>query len=120
MPRKRLPRGIDQRGDTYRARIYWHGFQHTIGHFFTIGDAQAALSIARSEIARGIFIPPSVRKRQALDDAELEAVNALTVASWADDWIARLESSRRSKGTTRSYRSTLHAHTLPVVADRGV
>src|SRR5699024_1776010 len=118
MQRKRLPRGIDQRGDTYRARIYWHGFKHTIVHFFTIGDAQAALSIARSEIARGIFIPPSVRKRQALDDAELEAVNALTVASWADDWIARLESLGRSKGTTRSYRSTLDVHILPVIGNK--
>lgn len=119
MPRKRkLPRGIDQRGGMYRARLSYQGQQMSIGAFFTIGDAKAALEIARAEIARGIFIPPAQRRQEIRDAELLERVAAVTVAEWAADWLGRLESAGRSLGTLRSYKSTLDVHVLPVLGDR--
>src|SRR5699024_2846708 len=121
MPKKRkLPRGIDQRGDTYRARLSYQGQQMSIGAFFTIGDAKAALQIARAEIARGIFVPPQQR-RQEIRAAELmERISSVTGTEWAADWLARRESVGRSLGTLRSYKSTLDVHVLPVLGDKRI
>ena len=121
MPRKRkLPRGIDQRGGMYRARLSYQGQQMSIGAFFTIGDAKAALEIARAEIARGIFVPPAQRRQEIRDAELLERIASVTVAEWSADWLARLESVGRSLGTLRSYKSTLDVHVLPVLGDKRI
>lgn len=116
---RKLPRGIDQRTDgQYRARVYWHGRQHSIGSFFTLGDAKAALAIARSEMARKVFVPPS-EQRQATRDVQAQAtLEATTVGEWAEEWLARLADAGRSPGTVRAYRSTLNVHVLPTIGDR--
>ena len=65
MAGKRLPRGIDRLpAGTYRARLTVDNIVHTIGTFRTIGDARAALDIARAEKARGTFIPPAIRRER--------------------------------------------------------
>ncbi|CAM3584573.1 site-specific integrase [Occultella aeris] len=120
MPKKRtkLPRGIDRRtGGMYRARVTYEGRQYAIGNYFTIGDAKAALSIARSEIARCVFIAPTERRKSVRDAATRERVESVTVREWADDWLVRLADEGRSPGTTRSYRSTLDVHVLPTLGD---
>lgn len=117
---RKLPRGIDfTKEQMYRTRVSWRGKQHSIGHFFTLGDAQAALDIARSEMARGLFIPPQQRRQEIRDAEVAERLNAVTVSEWAADWLERLESlGRHSPGTTRSYQSTLNVHILPVLGQR--
>lgn len=102
----------------YRVRIYFEGKQHSVGTFDTKRDAEAALAIAKSEKARGIFIPPSMRRRELIDDAKRRRVEAVTVEEWADDWLQRLTDAGRSPGTTRSYRSTLDVHILPTIGHR--
>lgn len=116
--RSDLPRGIFRFRDRYRVRIYHEGVQHSLGVYETLGDAKAAAAIARGEMARGIFIAPSQRRREIRDTALQERVQSLTVTDWAADWLQRLESMGRSLGTTRSYSSTLKVHVLPALGDR--
>ncbi|WP_160297623.1 tyrosine-type recombinase/integrase [Demequina salsinemoris] len=89
-----------------------------VGSFATIGDAQAALSIARSEIARGIYVPPTELRAQRAERDMLERIAETTVAQWSDDWLARLESMDRTPATLGSYRSTLKAHILPALGSK--
>lgn len=113
---EKLPQGISLSAEgRYRVRIYWRGKQHSVGNYWTLGDAKAAMAIARSEMARGIFIPPSeLRKERASQDV-LELIEATTVAQWGQDWLERLEGAGRTPATIRSYRSTLHAHIVPAI-----
>src|SRR5690625_2242677 len=83
----------------YRVRIYFEGKQHSIGTFDTIRDAEAALVIAKSEKARGIFIPPALRRKEIRDDAKRRRIEAVTISEWADDWLKRLADAGRSPGT---------------------
>ncbi|MGC5628199.1 tyrosine-type recombinase/integrase [Georgenia sp. Z1344] len=118
-PAKKLPRGIDRRTDgMFRARVTWRGHQYSIGSFWTIGDARAALEIARSEIARQVFIPPAEQRRTIRDEEQLARLNALTVKEWSEDWLKRLESLDKAEGTLRSYRSTLKVHVLEKLGRR--
>ena len=117
--RSGLPRGIDLLPNgTYRARVTYDGRQISIGTFMAKGDAEAALAIARSEMARRIFVPPRELRDQRRRNEVAEAQGALTVAGWADEWLARLEDAGKAAGTVRSYRSTLNAHILPAIGDR--
>lgn len=112
----KMPRGISVNpGGAYRVRVYWRGKQHSIGAFTTIGDAKAAQAIARSEMARGIFIPPSQLQRDRASLDVIDLITATTVAQWADDWLTRLADANRTEATTRSYRSTLNAHVIPAI-----
>ena len=112
----KLPRGISVTAEgLFRVRIYWRGKQHSIGNYYTRGDAKAAMAIARSEMARGIFVPPSERQRERASLDVLQRIEATTVAEWADDWLTRLKSLDRTPATLRSYQSTLHAHILPAI-----
>lgn len=114
-----LPRGIDRLPNgTYRARVTYDGRQISIGTFIAKGDAEAALAIARSEMARRIFVPPRELRDERRRRQSAETARALTVREWADDWLARLADAGRSPGTTRSYRSTLDAHVLPAIGDK--
>ena len=113
---KKLPQGISLSAEgRYRVRIYWRGKQHSIGNFWTLGDAKAASAIARSEMARGIFIPPSELRRERASQDVLDLIEATTVAQWGAEWLARLEGVGRTPATIRSYRSTLHAHIVPAI-----
>lgn len=112
----KLPPGVSMTAEgKFRVRIYWRGTQHSIGAYYTLGDAKAAMAIARSEMARGIFIPPSQMRQNRASQDVLDAIAATTVREWAEDWLSRLEGAERSPGTLRSYASTLNAHILPAL-----
>ena len=119
-----LPRGINltANGQTYRARIFHNGKRHTLGTFFeTIGDAEAALSIARSDIARGVFVPPSERKAQAKQAEQSQARSAITVDELSEQFFTFMETVGRGRGTIYTYKSRYRSHAketlgpLPVV-----
>jgi len=110
--RKKYPEGIQPTGSgTLRARIYHNHQNHHLGTFKTIGDAKAALAIARSEIARGIFVPPAERRAQARKQHELQRQQSVsdsrTVADLAETWLTWLQSMGRSTGTIYTYRRRL-------------
>ena len=105
---EKLPRGVDRlRSGMFRARVFHEGRQYSLGSFFTLGDARAALSIARGEMARGTFVPPAERRRMVAAVTEDERQRALTVRAWSEMWLQGLAEAERSPGTTTSYRSTL-------------
>lgn len=120
MPKRgQYPRGVDRRPDgMFRARVSYDGVQYSIGSFFTLGDAKAALAIARSEIARRQFVPPAEVRRQRLDAARRDVLDAVTVAEWATRWLEGLANEGRSPGTLRSYQSTLNVHILPALGTK--
>jgi len=115
--RSALPSGIQNDKGRYRARVTYKGKRTHIGSFHTIADARAALDIARSEIARGVFVPPAERKRQERELRQLEEHNALTIADLAESWLESYERAGRSKATIVTHRSALNAHVLPVLGD---
>lgn len=116
--KRRLPRGISMYRGKYRVRVFWNNSQPQIGSYGTLTDAKHALAIAKSEIARGVFVPPAERKRQARAAAEEEARKAVTVAQWADRWLSGTGDYKRRTSTVVSYRSILTVHILPVLGDR--
>lgn len=120
--RRRLSPGIQrlENPTRYRVRLYFEGKQHSIGTFDTVRDAEAALAISKSEKARGIFVPPALRRQEIQDDIKQRKIEAVTVRAWADDWLDRLTDAGRSIGTTRSYRSTLDVHILPVIGSKRI
>ena len=125
MPKEtKLPRGISRIGKSYRARLYVDGVQHSLGMFQTIGDARAALDIARAEKARGTFEPPSVRRKRLKAEREARKAQALgdtrTVRELSEAWLSWLEASGLKIGTVYTYRRHLEAHFLPEFGDRAV
>lgn len=122
-PQKRkLPQGIDEYRDKFRARVSSNGAQHLIGYFHTVSDAKAALAIARSEIARQTFLPPTVKrrrereeKRRAQEQAERDQ---RTVQELKVEWIAWLKRRGRKLGTTYTYDRQLETHFLDELGDR--
>lgn len=122
---KKLPRGINRLANgTYRARIFVDGVQHSIGAFQTIGDARAALDIARSEKARGTFVPPAVkRKRINAEQAERKAqavADSRTVRDMFEAWQEWQERRGLKLGTRYTYERHLEAHFLPEFGDRPI
>lgn len=110
----RLPRGISLQSDRYRVRVSWQGQQVSLGMYSALGDAKAALAIAQSEVARGIFVPPSARRATRAAAAHREERETLTVEGWAQQWLAQLDANpRRSRATVVSYESVLRNHVLP-------
>ena len=70
--------------------------------FDTRGDAETWLAMRRSEVARGVWLPPS------------SAARALTFGAYAETWLA----DRPLKPRTRShYRTILASRILPTFAD---
>ncbi|MGN2298186.1 tyrosine-type recombinase/integrase [Micrococcus luteus KDCGSN] len=125
MAGKKLPQGIDQLpSGKYRSRLVVDGIQHTIGTFHTLGDARAALDIARAEKARGTFEPPSVRRKRLNAEREARQAQALgdtrTVRELSEAWLSWLETSGLKIGTVYTYRRHLEAHFLPEFGDRAV
>ncbi|WP_420110760.1 tyrosine-type recombinase/integrase [Pseudactinotalea sp.] len=109
-----LPRGITRYRDRYRVRLDVNGTTHALGVFDTLGDARAALDIAKGERARGTFVPPAqirAERRAARIQAETDA---LTLGDWAEQWLEALAANPdRSPSTVLSYRSVLRTHVLP-------
>lgn len=118
---QKLPTGIDRRPDgKFRVRVSWEGRQVAVGNFFTLGDAKAALAIARGQMARGLFVSADeLRRRRKQAQAE-EAARRVTVRDWSTTWLDSLERLGRSPGTITSYRSTLNAHVLDLMGDKAL
>lgn len=114
----KLPRGIsmDPHG-MFRARLSYHGKSYQIGQYFTLGDAQAALAIARSQVARDTFVPVPQRRETRRLARAAEDAQAVTVRAWSEEWLQGLEKAGRSPSTVTSYRSTLRSHVLPICGD---
>lgn len=125
MKKTALPKGIDQLGPKrYRVRLYFEGKQHTIGIFWTIGDAKAAQAIAHSEKARGIFVPPSERKAQRKTEQAAakrqQQRDARTVNELADSWLIWLDRMGRKYNTRYTYLRQIEAYFLPAFTQRPV
>ena len=123
--RRKYPEGIQPTGSgTLRARIYHDHQNHHLGTFRTIGDAKAALAIARSEIARGTFVPPSQRRAQRklelAKQKQQDQQQQSTVHDLAASWLEWLETMGRSTGTLYTYRKRLEQSFLPKLGDRPV
>lgn len=112
-----LPIGITPWAGKYRARVTYHGRRYQIGCFYTIGDAKAALAIARSQIARETFVPLAQRRQRWREEQEAERAAAMTVRGWSEKWIQGLVKTNRSPGTIASYESTLRTHITPQIGD---
>ncbi|GAB2604550.1 site-specific integrase [Pseudactinotalea suaedae] len=95
-------------------RLDVNGATHALGVFDTLGDARAALDIAKGERARGTFVPPAqIRAEQRAARIKAEA-DALTLGQWAEQWLEALAANPdRSPSTVLSYRSVLRTHVLP-------
>ena len=118
---KKLPRGIDRNRKGYRARIGVDGIQHTLGTFQTIGDARAALDIARAEKARGIFEPPSIKRARLKAEREERRAQAeadtRTVRELSETWLSWLRDNGLKVGTVYTYERHLESHFLPEFGD---
>lgn len=109
-----LPRGITQYRDRYRVRLDVNGVTHALGVFDTLGDARAALDIAKGERARGTFVPPAQIRAERRAAAVQAETDALTLREWAEQWLGDLAANPdRSPSTVLSYRSVLRTHVLP-------
>lgn len=114
----KLPKGIDQTSaGRYRARVYFADRQQSIGTFDTITDAKAALSIARSEIARGTFVPVRERRARALERQEAQTRSSVTVDEVAEKYWTFLESTGKAHGTIYTYQSRYRTHIAPTFGD---
>lgn len=124
--KKTLPRGIDQLGpNQYRVRVYFEGKQYSLGSSFrTIGDAAAALHIALSEKARGMFVPPSERRERLKAEREAakkaERLDSRTVNDLSAAWLTWLERMDRKYNTRYQYHRTVEAYFLPTFNQRPV
>lgn len=123
--RRKLPEGVTRNpGGMYRARLSVDGIQHSLGTFATLGDARAALDIARGQKARGTFEPPTVvRARRKAERAARRAqadADARTVRELAEAWLSWQESRGLKLGSVYTYRRHLEAHFLPTFGERSV
>lgn len=107
---KRLPRGIDLRPNgQYRARLTVEGKQVNLGRFFSEADAEAALAIARGQVASRTFVSPSdslrmARERATQGKAE-EVAERYTVARLYEDWMDWGQRRGLKEGSLYSMRS---------------
>ena len=123
--RRKLPEGVTRNpGGMYRARLGVDGIQHSLGTFATLGDARAALDIARGQKARGTFEPPTVvRARRKAEQAARRAqadADARTVRELAEAWLSWHETRGLKLGSVYTYRRHLEAHFLPTFGERSV
>jgi integrase len=114
----RLPQGVVRFRGRYRVRMDLDGKTHSLGVYDTLTDAKAALSIARADAARGIFVPPTARRAAHRAEAERQAAESLTLREWSETWLTALEANPdRSRGTIVAYRSVLKNHVVPQLGD---
>lgn len=121
----KLPRGINRQPEgTYRARIFIDGKQHSLGCFQTIGDAKAALAIARADKARGTFVSPSERRKKlkasAAQSKVQEQADARTIRQMVEAWQDWQEKRGLKLGSRYTYERRLEAHFMPQFGDRSI
>ena len=97
-------------------RISYEGRQVSEGLFDTLTDAKVALTLAKADAVKGMFIPPAEKRRAAREKAAAEAARTLTLGQWAHEWLATfaglVEISQRSKATYHEYESVLSLYVL--------
>jgi integrase len=118
----KLPKGIDRLpSGNYRVRIMVDGARYTIGASYqNLKDAKAGLTIARAELARGIFIPPQDRKAAKRRAALTDEAAKVTVDELADRWLEWLPAAGRKQGTVDAYRSRYTLDIQPHLGNRSV
>lgn len=119
---------IDKRGTTskprYRARFDDPTYtgpgrapRISAPHTFpTKREAEIWLAAQWSAIAAGTWEHPAVVAAREAEDARQQSLRGLTVADWADAWLADLERTAAA-GTLRKRRSDLRRHVLPYLGD---
>ncbi len=114
----KLPRGLSLYRGRYRVRMDHEGRTVALGMFDTLGDAKAALNIARADVARGLFVPPAERRAVRKAQGERAAAASMTLRQWSEQWLVALEANPdRSKGTVVAYRSVLKNHIIPQLGE---
>jgi len=102
----------------YRVRVDYEGRTHAIGMYDYLVDARAALDIARGQIARETFVPPTVLRSARKAEAAKAEAQSVTLREWSETWLATLEANPdRSPATIVSYRSILNRHILEDLGD---
>lgn len=119
---------IDKRGTTskprYRARFDDPTYtgpgrapRISAPHTFpTKREAEIWLAAQWSAIAAGTWEHPAAVAAREAEEARQQSLKGLTVAEWADAWLADLERAAAA-GTLRKRRSDLHRHVLPYLGD---
>ena len=120
---------IDKRGTTskprYRARFDDPTYtgpgrapRISAPHTFpTKREAEIWLAAQWSAIAAGTWEHPAAVAAREAEEARQQSLKGLTVADWADAWLADLERTAAA-GTLRKRRSDLRRHVLPYLGDR--
>lgn len=119
---------IDKRGTTskprYRARFDdpthagpGRAPRISAPHTFpTKREAEIWLAAQWSAIAAGTWEHPAAVAAREAEAARQQSLRGLTVAAWADAWLADLERTAAA-GTLRKRRSDLRRHILPYLGD---
>lgn len=119
---------IDKRGTTskprYRARFDDPTYagpgrapRISAPHTFpTKREAEIWLAAQWSAIAAGTWEHPAAVAAREAEEARQQSLRGLTVAEWADAWLADLERTAAA-GTLRKRRSDLRRHILPFLGD---
>lgn len=119
---------IDKRGTTskprYRARFDDPTYagpgrapRISAPHTFpTKREAEIWLAAQWSAIAAGTWEHPAAVAAREAEEARQQSLRGLTVAEWADAWLADLERTAVA-GTLRKRRSDLRRHILPFLGD---
>jgi hypothetical protein len=84
--------------------------------FPTKREAEIWLAAQWSAIAAGTWEHPAVIAAREAEEARQQSLRGLTVAEWADSWLADLERTAAA-GTLRKRRSDLRCHILPYIGD---
>lgn len=84
--------------------------------FPTKREAEIWLAAQWSAIAAGTWEHPAAVAAREAEAARQQSLRGLTVAAWADAWLADLERTAAA-GTLRKRRSDLRRHVLPYLKD---
>lgn len=85
--------------------------------FPTKREAEIWLAAQWSAIAAGTWEHPADIAAREAEEARQQSLKGLTVADWAQAWLADLERNAAA-GTLRKRRSDLRRHVLPYLADQ--
>lgn len=85
--------------------------------FPTKREAEIWLAAQWSAIAAGTWEHPDAVAAREAEHERQQSLKGLTVADWADAWLADLERTAAA-GTLRKRRSDLRRHVLPYLGDR--
>ncbi|WP_271396011.1 tyrosine-type recombinase/integrase [Neomicrococcus lactis] len=116
--KQKLPPGIEWADNKYRVRVTVNYKTYMVGAFTQLGHAKAALVEARSEIARGVFIPPRERRRLMREGQAPKPVDPRTVTDLLEEWLEHLERQGLKLGTIYTYERHVKANLLPEFGER--